>query len=60
MGQAETGYHKWTEEELVRETVSNFESLEGVASVEWAVNDAALIHLIRVTRMDGVVLRLAF
>jgi hypothetical protein len=27
MGQRETGYHEWTEEELVREPVSSYEGL---------------------------------
>ncbi len=61
MEQEETGYHQWTEEELVRETLSNFESLEGVDSVEWttALSNANTTHLIRVRMRSGKVIRLA-
>ena len=57
----ENGYHGWTEEELVRETVSNFESLEGVDSVEWVTQSpyATFHELIRVTLRAGSILRLA-
>jgi len=54
------GYNQWTEE-LVRETSSNFESLEGVDSVEWitAPSNANIIQLIRVRTRSGNVIRLA-
>ena len=61
MGREETGYHEWTEQELVRETVSNFESLEGIDLVEWltAPTHANLHDLIRVRTWTGKVFRLA-
>jgi hypothetical protein len=61
MGQGETGYQQWTEEDLVRETVSNFESLEGVDSVQWASQGlgATFSDLIRVNLLDGTVIRLS-
>ncbi len=61
MGQEETGYHEWTVEELVRETVSNFESLEGVNSVEWVTQTpyATFDELITARTHKGSVIRLA-
>mgnify|MGYP001409231450 CR=1 FL=1 len=61
MGQGATGNHEWTTKELVRETVSNFESLEGVDAVEWVTNgcQANIQDLIRVRTRRGTVLSLA-
>ena len=62
MPKEEYGYRGWTENELVRETVSNLESLEGVESVEWQSQSKASSQyhdLIRVRTYRGRVLRLA-
>ncbi len=60
MEDADQGYNEWTEEELVRETVSNFESLEGVDSVEWTTQSPASLFqdLICVKTHRGAVIRL--
>ena len=49
-----------TAEELVRETVSNFESLDGLESVEWVTQSPyAMFHeLIRVRTRRGKTIRL--
>ena len=61
MSETEDGYHEWTEEELVQETVSNFESLEEVDSVEWVTQSpyATFHELIRVKIHSGSIIRLA-
>lgn len=61
MGQGESAYYEWTEEELVRETISNFESLEGVDSVQRVSQGlgATFSELIRVNMRDGTVIRLS-
>ena len=61
MGKDENGYHALTVEDLIRETVSNFESLEGIALVEWAPQPpyATFQELVRVRSHNGNVMRLA-
>ena len=61
MDQEDVGYHAWTEEELVRETVSNLESLEGIDRVEWVSLSpyATFQELIRIWTHGGHVVRLA-
>ncbi len=61
MGQEETSYHQWTAEELVRETLSNFESLEGMDSVEWLIepSNVDIHYLIRIRLQGGNVMRLS-
>ena len=61
MDQEETGYYALTVDDLIRETVSNFESLQGVAFVEWAAQPpyATYQELVRVTTRHGCVMRLA-
>ena len=61
MGQQESGYYQWTEKDLVRETISNFESLEGVDFVEWVTtpSNANVYDLVKVHTRAGKVRRLA-
>lgn len=52
---------EWTEQALIRETVSNIGSLEGVSSVEWVSQSpkSRTHELIRVTTRSGHVFRIS-
>ena len=61
LGRDKSRHHVVTAEELVRETVSNFESLDGFESVEWVTQSpyATFHELIRVRTRRGKTIRLA-
>ncbi len=60
-GQDKPRHDVVTAEELVRETVSNFESLDGLESVEWVTQSpyATFHELVRVRTQRGQTIRLA-